>query len=90
MVRMYVRHRVGDFDSWKQAYDAFDTTRRRLGVRGDAVFHGAEDRNDVTVWNDFDDMATAQAFLESDELRSAMQAAGVVGEPQVWFVSREL
>ena len=28
MIRMFVRHPVGDFAAWKQAYDAFDEERK--------------------------------------------------------------
>ena len=37
MVRMFVRHDVADYDAWRQGYDAFDSTRRSLGVTGQAV-----------------------------------------------------
>lgn len=90
MIRMFVRHPVADFSAWKQGYDEFEETRRRLGVRGDAVFCGAESAEDVTAWHDFDDMATARAFLDSPELATAMEKAGVTGEPQVWFCRRDL
>ena len=90
MMRMFVRHTVSDFNEWKQGYDAFDATRRGLGVRNDAVFCGAENAEDVTIWHDFDDMAAAGAFLDSPELKSAMEQAGVAGEPQIWFCRRDL
>ena len=90
MIRMFVRHAVSDFKAWKQGYDSFDDTRRGLGVRGDAVFCGAESPEDVTVWHDFDDLASARAFLDSPELASVMEKAGVTGEPQVWFCERDL
>lgn len=90
MIRLFVRHQVTDFPKWKRGYDAFDATRRRLGVRGDAVFRGAVDAGDVTIWHDFESMQVAQAFVKSPELAGAMEAAGVIGEPQVWFVAREL
>jgi len=90
MIRMYVRHTVSDFDTWKRGYDAFDAQRRDMGVRGDAIFCGAESATDVTVWHDFDDLSAAQAFLDSQELSAAMERAGVVGEPHIWFVHRDL
>jgi len=88
MIRMFVRHKVGDFGTWKRAYDAFDGERRDLGVRSDAVFCAAGDRNDVTAWHDFDTLEAAQAFAGSDRLREVMQGAGVAGEPQVWFAEQ--
>ena len=83
MTRMFVRHQVEDFDHWKKVYDDFD--QAGMGVRNDAVFQAAEDPNDVTVWHDFDDLESARALAESDELRDAMKRGGVVGEPAVWF-----
>lgn len=90
MVRMFVRHTVSDFATWKQGYDEFDAQRRSMGVRGDAVFCGADNANDVTIWHDFDDLAAAQAFLGAPGLAEAMEAAGVVSEPQVWYANRDL
>lgn len=90
MIRMFVRHTVTDFAEWKRGYDAFDATRQALGVRGEAVFCGAANAEDVTVWHDFDDMAAAKAFLEADDLSAAMVKAGVTGEPQIWFCRRDL
>lgn len=89
MVRMFVRHPVSDFTTWKAAYDAFDEERTaRMGVIGDAVFQAVEDPNDVTAWHDFDSLEAAQAFAESPRLREVMEAAGVAGPPSIWFTNR--
>lgn len=88
MVRMFVRHPVQDFATWKQAYDDFDSERSSMGVRDHAVFQAAEDPNDVTVWHDFDDLAAARTFASSERLREVMTGAGVAGEPQIWFTVR--
>ncbi len=90
MIRMFVRHQVADFAAWKRVYDDFQNTDATAVVRAEAVFCGAESPEDVTVWHDFDDLATAKDFIASSELRQAMQTAGVVGEPQIWFAMREL
>lgn len=89
MIRMYVRHTVEDFDAWQRAYDEFAETRTALGVRDDAFFQGAEHPEDVTVWHDFEDLETARSFVKSDQLRQAMERAGVLSDPQIWFVERE-
>jgi quinol monooxygenase YgiN len=90
MIRLFVRHKVAHFATWKKGYDGFEATRKRLGVKDAAVFRGAPDPNDVTVWSDFESLAAAQAFLEAPELASAMKQAGVSGKPEAWFVEREL
>lgn len=88
MVTMFVRHKVSDFGTWKQAFDAFAPTQDRLGVRAKAVYQAADDPNDVTVTHDFDSLDAAHAFVGSEELRAAMQQAGVTAEPSVWFAAR--
>ena len=85
MVRMFVRHDVADYDAWRQGYDAFDSTRRSLGVTGQAVYQSIDNPNDVTVWHDFASAEEAKALVSSDELRAAMERAGVTSEPSIWI-----
>jgi hypothetical protein len=85
MIRMFVRHEVTDFGAWREAYDAFDSARQQMGVKGQKAFQSAENPNDVTAWHDFDSLEAARAFVGSDELKEAMGAAGVSSEPTIWF-----
>ena len=82
MVRMFARHQVADYDAWRKVYDAFD--RESLGVRQHAVYRSVGDPNEITVWHDFDDRATAESFANSDDLKAAMADAGVVSAPNIW------
>jgi hypothetical protein len=85
MVRLYIRHRVADYDAWRSVYDDFAGGQQAGGVRAEAVYQSIDDPNDVTVWHDFDDAEAARAFVDSAELRDGMRSAGVQGEPQMWF-----
>ena len=85
MIRLFVRHQVADFAQWKTAYDAFDEERSGMGVKAHGVYQGIDDANHVTVWHDFESMESAQAFMGSARLKEVMEAAGVAGEPTVWF-----
>jgi quinol monooxygenase YgiN len=87
MVRLFVRIKVGDYETWRKVYDQFYGKRGDMGVVGAAAFQSVEDPNDVTVWHDFESAEVARAFVSSDALRNVMQHAGVQGEPQVWFVT---
>jgi quinol monooxygenase YgiN len=86
MVRMFVRHPVADFAQWKPVYDSLD--RAGMGVTGHAVYQSIDDPNDVTVWHDFEDAASARAFAQSETLREAMGRAGVTGAPTIWFTEQ--
>jgi hypothetical protein len=87
MVRLFIRHRVADYATWRQAYDAFDQERRGMGVTDDAVYRGVDDPNDVTVWHDFAAAEEAKSFAAAARLREVMADADVEGAPETWFVN---
>lgn len=88
MATLFVRHKVQDFNTWKQAYDAFDTERQTMGVTGHGVYQADGDPNEVTVYHHFDSMDAAKSFVDSARLEEVMQAAGVTGTPQMWFTTK--
>ena len=85
MVRMFVRHTVADYDTWRQVYDSAGEMQEAAGVRGKGVFQSVDDPTDITVWHDFDDLAAAEAFAGAADVRETMVASGVRGEPEVWL-----
>jgi hypothetical protein len=87
MVRLFVRHPVSNYATWREHYDAFDPERRGMGVAADAVYRSVDDPNDVTAWHDFATVEEAKSFASSPRLREVMSEAGVAGEPMLWFVT---
>lgn len=87
-VRVFVQHKVKDYAAWRKAYDAFDATRKKLGVTAQSVFRVDGDPNNVIVIHDFATMDKAKAFAGSAELRETMEKAGVDGAPTIWFTTK--
>jgi quinol monooxygenase YgiN len=85
MITMFAKHKVNDFNVWKQAYDEFASVRHEMGVTGASVHRDASDPNVVTITHAFNNLDAAAAFAGSDDLKSAMMDAGVVGPPDIWF-----
>ena len=85
MTTMFVRHHVADFAKWKQVYDDFLPTGKRVGATAESVFRSPDDPSDITVTHEFGTLEEARRFVQSDELRGAMGRAGVTGEPTIWF-----
>ena len=85
MVTLFVKHAVNDYGAWKHGYDKFGPTRKTMGVTGASVHRDPNDGNLITITHEFNDLDKAIAFVNSDELRSVMMNAGVVGQPEVWF-----
>lgn len=88
MTTMFVRHTVSDYAAWRKSYDGFAPIQKAKGVTAQAVYQAADNPNDVTVTHEFASLDAAKAFVGSDELKKAMQGAGVVGAPTIWFTNR--
>jgi hypothetical protein len=88
MVMMFVRHTVSDYKTWRKIYDDFAPTQKAKGVEAQAVYQAADNPNDITVTHNFATREAAQAFVKSDELKKAMQNAGVVGAPTIWITNK--
>ena len=84
---LVIRHRVKDFAAWKKAYDAHAGTRASAGLAGGRVTRSVDDANQVVLIFDGVDLDKAKAFGASDELKSAMQNAGVIDQPDVYFLN---
>jgi len=88
MTTMFVRHKVANYSAWRKGYDDFQSTQTAKAVKAQAVYQAADDPNDITVTHDFADLKAAHAFAGSAELKKAMQGAGVVGAPTIWFTHK--
>lgn len=88
MGTMFVRHEVSDFTSWKPFFDDHAAFRKEHGITDISIHQEVDDPNDVTIVFEYDDLAEAQRFTQSDELREVMQEAGVLGKPNIWFTRR--
>jgi len=62
-----------------------ETSRVAAGITNGKVFRGAEDPNDVLILQDVVDMGRARAWLIGEDLKAAMQKAGVVGPTRFHF-----
>jgi hypothetical protein len=88
MVRLFVRHMVEDFEKWHRGYAEGADSRKEAGVEADGVHQAVDDPNDVTIFHDFPDYATAYAFATSDDLKQKMDDIGVKGEPTIWMTEQ--
>ncbi|MFO0042029.1 MAG: antibiotic biosynthesis monooxygenase [Pseudomonadota bacterium] len=88
MVTIDVRHKVRDFERWKQMFDGAAGARRAAGELACRIYlrHGSAD--DVLVSMDWESLERAPAFLASPELAAGMQAAGVREMPQIALLRR--
>ena len=84
--RVYVTHKVKDFDSWLKGYDAEGKEARAAhGMVDIGLGRGIDDPNMVYLLFGVTDMEKAKARANSPELKKIMTDAGVVGKPELVF-----
>ena len=83
---MLVRHKVQDYSNWKPIFDEHRTTRQAAGSMGGRLFRSADDRNELVMLLEWDDMEKAREFAQSQALLDTMKRAGVEDTPDVYFL----
>lgn len=87
MVAMIVRHRVANYDKWRELFDSMHATRAAHNWIGAEVFRDAADPNLVTIVNHVHDIDSAKRYGGSPDLRAAMERGGVLGAPDIQFLN---
>ena len=85
MHTLKIEHAIGDFETWRAAFERDPARRQQSGVRRYRVFRPVDDPRYVLIDLEFDGPAEAEAFLESMrkvwtrvDLSPALGAAGAV------------
>ena len=86
-VYILIRHEVRDFDTWKAVFDSARDMRHDAGETSAQVFRDADNPDYVTVLNGWDSMGRAEEFLQNPGLADAMERAGVISEPEIYFMN---
>ena len=89
MASLLIQHQVQDYATWKKVFDSVHDLRISSGELSAQIFHDASDPNKLTVLNKWDSVENAQKFAHSPDLMAAMQKAGVVGQPSIFFLNEE-
>jgi heme-degrading monooxygenase HmoA len=85
MPYVLVTHKVADYARWKLIFDADGANREIAGSQGGHLFRSADDPNEVVMlfaW----DLQQARQSSQREEVRAKMQAAGLLGPPEISFL----
>lgn len=86
MAYVLVRAKVADYEKWKPIFDAHSGTRKAKGSKGGQLFRNADDENETIILFEWSDLEKARQFVQSPDLREAMQRSGVVDQPTILFL----
>jgi heme-degrading monooxygenase HmoA len=88
MPYLLIRHKVRDFNAWKPVYEAHLAAREAAGLKELHVWRNVEDTTEVVLLFEAENLGAARAFASSEDLRHAMERAGVVDQPHISFLDR--
>ena len=89
MSYMLVRHKVSDVAKWRPLFEEHAAVRKEFGFKGAQAFKNADDPGEIVVLFEVQDMDRARQFSQTDELREAMERAGVSDVPDIFFLEEE-
>jgi hypothetical protein len=85
MGTLIVELKISDFTKFTEVFPKGEAVRNAGGITNSRAFRGIQDPNSIIVISDASDEGKARAALGSDEVRSLMQAASIIGPPRVLF-----
>jgi hypothetical protein len=87
MPHLLVRHRVADFDRWKAVFDGHAEAQRAAGIAVTHVMRNLADAGEVLLLFDVEDVERAKGFVFSPEVPGAREESGVLGLPDIYFLT---
>jgi hypothetical protein len=87
MAHLMVRHTVQDFAKWKAVYESHRSARQAAGLKDLNLWHNTDQPKEIIALFEVSDMAKAKAFTKSPDLKEKMMAGGVMGPPDIVFLS---
>ena len=86
--RMFVIHKVQDYDAWKKVFDENEPNRKSDGISTIIIARNLDDPNEIAVSMAALDMEALKMHMQKPEIKEAMQKAGVVGEPSIMLAKK--
>ena len=78
---------IGDYAEWRPIFDKHKPLRDKAGLVNVRIYRDADNPKELIIWSKTTDAAKAREALNSQEIRSAMQEAGVVGPPKIHVIA---
>jgi hypothetical protein len=84
---LLVKHGVADFTVWRGVFDSHAEAQREAGLELLHVLRDTGDRNLVVLLFRVHDLDRARAFVEAPSASESAEISGVIGVPEISFLS---
>ena len=86
---LLIRHHVKDFAVWQRVFGEEASIRRANGARRERLLRTAAAPNELWLLLEWDDLFRAELYVQSDDLRDALERAGVTDHPDYWYLTED-
>ena len=86
MAMLAVQLTIEDYAKWRPIFDKHKPLRDKANIKNVRVYRDSDNPKEVMVWGETTDAQKAREALASEEIKSAMKEAGVVGPPKVHVI----
>lgn len=84
---LFVRHKVVNFETWQSVFASHAEAQQRAGLLLLHLLRVAADPNDVLMLFEVNDLEKAKAFTGSSGAGESAKVSGVIGTPEVLFLT---
>ena len=81
MVKGFFHFKLQDYETWHKVFVQNMAMRKSFGAETEMLHRSVDNPNEVVVVLEFATADKAHAFMQSTELRAAMQNGGVIPPP---------
>ena len=86
MGMMIIRHKVRDYGEWRPIFDQHAEMQRGAGLLNPRSIIPPTAISEIVVVFDTEDTKKAKEFAASADLKEAMETAGVLDTPTIYFL----
>jgi heme-degrading monooxygenase HmoA len=86
MAHLIIKHKVKDYNAWQKVFDGAVDIRRAGGEKSYHILHKDNDNNSIVAIFEWDSLENAKKYTSSPELKEAMGKAGVLEQPEIYFL----
>ncbi len=84
---LLVRHKVANFETWHSVFASHAEAQQKAGLRLLHLLRLTADLNDIVMLFEVSDPEKARAFTGSSKAVDSAEISGVIGIPEVLFLT---
>jgi len=88
MAHVLVRVKVKDQAEWRKGFEEASSLRKKFGSKGVHSYASADDPNAIVIMGKYESLDKAREMFQSQEFRDVAQRAGLVGPPEVTYLTK--